>query len=725
MLAPTMRPKFQAGIYYVPVPEGVYLRGNHGYLMLKGKSLYPLLERLIPYLDGSTTLEGLTHGLDAERKRMITHLLEKLFAHQFLKDGGPDQASTLLPREPARDSSNLTFVESFQTSAAARLESFRHKHLLILGSGRSFASLVQASLQCGMARISASVMPEGETAGGFQRETLDFVASCNSSEQTVQLVDIPCWDNQEEVRKFLQGYEVVLHFSERPILARAQLLNRLCVEEQKTFIQAVIIGDQAWIGPLVCAEAEGCWECAWRRLQANLINFSAPLSHYAFHDRPASDGRFLALPEMTMLAHRLLFPLFKYFTQTGSTETGGYMSVLHLETGLSERHAFLPHPHCQACQRPVPPTAADFLEQIQRLQHQASLDRETFLKRLTNAVVDSRLGLFTVPEGDDFVQVPLAISKTTLSDPMLQRKRPEVLTTAVVSRDGEEARWHTAQEACTRYAANLVDQRRLFSPEARPQGVFPALSAGQLVGMPSFPDRQKMWTWALDLQTQQVCPVSAEYVFPAFYRQDQEVELTRGLASGMSWDEAICQALLDWCNYLTVEALKDAQRSYAQVDLSRVPLDAEGKYLYHLLKTVAGPQISVYDVTGSLHVPTFALCFGEKAVAYSTHCDEVQALSRGFKRALQQYQAERYQEFEYAVAPVPDFPLSLRGTQLSIPRYLLPDTWIARRAWLLQRLLDNGLRACVVPLEHDPALVKILPFIVRVLLSKVESQRGK
>lgn len=729
MLAENIRPKLKTNIYYVPVPEGgVYLRGNNCRLTLKGRSLYPLLERLMPLLNGNITIEELTRGLDAERGHMITNLIEKLFTHQFLKDAGEDQTDVLPLPVQETYASNLTFIESFQASAATRFENFRQQHLLMLGPGRSVTSLAQAALQCGMRQISALVMPEGEAAVSSHQDIRDLIAHCAASEQSVQLLDPCAWENEAEVRKIIQGYDTVLHIAEQPTLARAQLLNRLCVEEQKTFIQALIIGDQAWLGPLVCPQAEGCWECAWRRLQTNLSGRSAQPSDYELRDRlQVAESRVLAAPDRTMIANRLLFTVFKHVTQTGSTETERCLDILHLDTGLSKSHAFLPHPHCQACQHPRIPTAAGFLEQIQQLQRQSPIERNSFLERLTNAVVDPRLGLFTVPESGHFVQVPLAVYKTTLSDPMLQKNEPDVLTIATLSRDMEDATARAAQKACTRYAANLVDRRRLFPcpPEAEQEHIFPALSADQWIGMPSVPGQQELWTWALDLQTRQVCPVPAAYAFPALCRSEQGTEPARGIASGMNWEEAICQALLDWCNYLTVEELKEARQVYAQVDLARVLLPAQGEYLYRLLKTALGEQILIYDVTGSLHVPTFATCFGERVVAYTTHYDAAQALDSGFAQALQQYQAEQYQQFEYAVAPVPALPSSLRAPQLSVPHSTQLDTWSARQEWLLQRLQASGLRALVVPLNHDPALTRILPFIVRVLLCNVELKRGE
>src|SRR5260370_41138474 len=89
MLTSAMRPKFKRDVYSISMPDGIYLRGNSNRLMLKGKSLYPLLEHLIPHLNGNVTIEELTRGLDTDRKRMITNLIEKLFAHEFLTVSSP------------------------------------------------------------------------------------------------------------------------------------------------------------------------------------------------------------------------------------------------------------------------------------------------------------------------------------------------------------------------------------------------------------------------------------------------------------------------------------------------------------------------------------------------------------------------------------------------------------------------------------------------------------
>lgn len=722
MLAQNMRPKFNPDTCYIPVRDGVYLRSNHSGLILKGKSLYSLLEHLIANLNGNATIEEITDGLDRDRKRMVTKLIEKLLTHQFLKDVSQDQPHTLRPVELATYSTNIAFIESFRTSAASQFERFCDKRLLIIGSGLSFTSLVQASLQCGVRRIDVIVTPESVVASNSRLSMLDLFSTYDP-EQTVQSIDVSHWDDEDGVLDTIQAYDAILHFSDRPMLAQAQLLNRLCIQQQKIFIQAIVVDDHAWIGPLVRPEAEECWECAWRRLQSNLTHFSEQLSHYEFYDQPTvSAGRFFTLPTATLAANRLIFELFKYFTQTGFRETAGNLIDIDLETFLSKSHSFLPHPYCQACQHPVVPTASQFLEQMQQLQHQDSIDLDTFFDNFAHCV-DDRLGLFTAIDDDKFVQVPLTVYQASLANLMLMKCQSKTLNVVAASTDVRNARRRVCQKACERYAANLVDRRRLVSREAVQQYTLPAISTDQLIGIKPYLTDVEMWTWALNLHTQQASLIPAIQVFSSLYEKEQETESEVGIASAMTWEEAICQALLDWCHYLTVEELKASQHLYLQVDLARVPMTPEGTYLYDLLKAT-GRQITVYDVTGPLQVPTFAMCLNDKVVSYSTHCDGAQALSMGLEQVLQKYQSERFQQPEYAIAPVPDLPTTLRSDQLHVPQYTLPDAWSARQEWLLQKFQTNSLRAFVIPLDHDPALVQVFPYIVRVLLTKTEVKNG-
>lgn len=701
MLAQSTRPKRKVDIYAIPTPDGVYLRGNNSRLLLKGKSLYSLVERLVPHLNGNITLEELTAGLDANRKRMITNLIEKLFAHDFLIDTSRDQHHTLHTSERETYAANIAFIGSFQESASHRFEHFREKHLLVIGSGPGLAACVQAGLQAGLKHISIMAPLEDEGSAPLDQEIADEFVRYDDA-QSVQLREAPSWTDEVEVRAVIQGYDALLHVGGLPTLERARLLNRLCIEERKTLIQAMLLGKRAWIGPLVSQETGNCWECAWLRLHAKQAALSEDRAR-VLPPRP------LSVTEAVLLAHQLLFALFQSFTEASSTETVNKISVLDLETFQTERHHFLPHPHCRACQHPTPPTAEQFLAQIQQLQRQAPLEEEHFLKQIA-ACIDEQCGLFTQLDSIPFVQVPLTVYKVNLAPVTSQPGSLEIVGTSI---ETGEARMRALLKACERYAASFLNPRRLFSLEAAQQLSAPVLSPERLLGGKSSTSEDQMWTWALDLQTQQVTLVPAAHGLPE-----------RGIASGKDWEEAVCLALLDWCNYLTVAQLKNAQQPYAQVNLAEMSLKRTGAYLYRLLQAT-GKALAVYDVTGALHVPTFAVCLDERVVTYSTHCDAEQALLLGLEQALQQYQSEHFQQAAYALAPVPDCPAHLRGEQLCLPRYTLPDTWSARRAYMLQQFQASGLRSFAIPLDADPALAGALPFIVRILVSREELERGE
>lgn len=705
MVEQNRQPKWKADTYCIPMHNGVYLRGNNSRLVLKGKSLYPLLKYLIPHLNGNVTLEQITKGLDADRKRMVVNLIEKLFTHHFLTDSSQDRPDTLCPLEREHYAPNIAFIQSFQTSAASRFEDFRDKHFLIIGDEPDSISLIQAGLQCGIKYISVISTSECK----------HFCPSLLANEVTTEdvcLLEAPSWDDEAQVRAIIQAYDAILHIAHHHTVARAQLVNRLCIEERKTLIQAVTMNDYAWIGPLVSPKADVCWECAWRRLQANLTA-SDQYIHPEFHDGSLDySNQPSAALKKGLIANHLLFELFRYYTQVSPTETGRRLRGMDLRTFESESHTFLPHPHCLACQHPIAQNATQFLERMRSLQSRCPIDSHTLLEDFAHCV-DARVGLFPAVDNSHFVRLPLAVYKINVSNLLPREDSPEPLTVIAASVDVREARVRAAQKACECYAANCVDQRRLLPSEAAQQSASPVISAEQLIGASVQASADQIWTWAQDLQTQQALLVPAACVFSPFCKHE------RGIGSGKTWEEAICKALLDWCCYLTVEHVKDAHHEWPQIDLERSCVTQEGAYLYRLLKA-AGERITVYDITGPLEIPTFAVCSGTKTISYSTNYDSMQALNMGLEQAVQHYQSTHFHQPDYALRPVLDLPVDPRSNQTIVLSREEENICKNREGWLLQKLQKNGIRAFVTPLDHDPALTQVLPFIARVLLSRRE-----
>ncbi|HTK10655.1 MAG TPA: TOMM precursor leader peptide-binding protein [Ktedonobacteraceae bacterium] len=715
-----MRPKLHANTTFIPVSDGIYFRSNRASLKLKGKNLASFFELLAPSLNGDSTLEEIVQGLSVEKKTLVTKFLEALLNFAFLKDISQDQAHTLTQMELATYASDIAFIDSFQSSAAARFASFRHKKLLVIGSGQSFTALVQACIRSGVQEITLIRTSESAPLSISQPDLLELFLPHDPA-QHIHVIEAPRWDNEADVLNTILAYDALLHVSDRPMLARAQMLNSVCLAQKKTCIQAIIVDEHAWVGPLVSAETQGCWECAWRRLQTNITTIAAQdHDQAAFQDRiTASVSEHFTSSAATMIASRLVFALLKHFTEAGQREESAGLVAMHLETLCSERHEFLPHPHCRSCQHPGVPTAPQFLKQIQRLQRQTPLDPATFCETMAHSV-DGRLGLFTTCDTDDFIQMPLAVYKIGLSDPMFLNTSGEPLHVIEAGIERSSTRVRAWQRACERYAARLVDQRRLLSREAIQQQGAPILPVDRLLEVPVSLADSEIWSWALDLHTQQACLVPAPLLFTSLQPSAPGVGGERGIGSGMSWAEAICQALFDWGTFLALEQMRGAQQRYARVDLAHIPLTEEGAYLHRLLQSV-GAQVTVYDVSGPLPIPTLAICLGAGVVAYSTHCDVAQALSIGLRLAMQQYQATHAQQPDYALPLVPDLPPTLRDDRWSEPvaYQSAPEAWPERQKWLLQQFQTQGMQAWASLLDHDPALTQRFPYIVRVLLARV------
>jgi putative thiazole-containing bacteriocin maturation protein len=723
-----MRPKLKGDTLFTPVDDGVIFRNNQGSLKLKGKTISRWVERLAPYLNGDHTLAELTAGLDAEREAMVTNLVNTLSARGFVRDISQDLPHHLSPSEQETYAAELAFIDAYCDSAASRFERFREQQVLLIGSGFSLTGLVHACLKSGLRQLAAMITAECETPTHRHQASLDLFHK-GDPRQTLREIDVPQWEHEEQVLSTLQPFDTIIHVSDLPMLARASLLNRLCVTQKKNLLQAILIEDHAWIGPLLRPEVQGCWECAWRRLQGNLTNLSEQFPAYAFTDQTygaspqaTAVSRFLAPPTATIVANHLSFEVFKALTEVGPVETRGHLIEVDLSTSHTQKHPFLPHPLCQTCLHPAPRTQAQFLETIGHLEQGEPLDPDLFTKRVAPCI-ETRLGLFRSLE--ETLRPPVSAMQAAVSNPV-----PEVYQKNLPALLGIGARLWTARRegarlACEVYAACAVDRRRFFSEQMVAEGrdeLLPLRVIPRERFLSTVPlSEAREWTWAVDLLTRRACLVPVALIYPVLHNFDPVSEARLGVGSGMSWAEAVSRGLLDVCHTLTITQIATAQQPYPQVDLAAIDLKPEGTRQRHFFLRMHRSSVTVYNVTGPLQVPTFVLCIQGKTLVSTTHVDAAQALRDGLDQVAM-YQPAFGEPIDLSHLPAgPDLPVSLRGQKTTLPAYEAPQEWPKRQIWLQKALASQGWQAFAVPLDHDPLLSQIQPYIVRVLVARTEN----
>lgn len=689
-----MRPKLRDDTLYVPISDGVYLKNNRGVLRIPGKQVYQWVDRLAPHLDGTHTLDELTDGLSADRQQMVAQLVELLADNGFVKDVTDDRPHTLSPAETRAYAAEIAFIDYFCDSAAHRFQTFRQARIAVVGSGLTLTALVAATLHVGVHDVHVLVTGECPTDRQRHQEHLRAARQRDPDQRLIEQA-VAGWDGDDEaVRAALEPFDAVVHVCDRPMLARARMLDRVCRAEGTVLVQAVVLGDHAWIGPLASPDEAGGWESAWRRLQATRTG-SAARRAFVFADDPAAPvSELLAEPTAAIVANHLSFALFKHLAGVPATETQARMLDVDLETLATRSHQFLPHPACLPLDRTAQPSAEAFLDRIRRLERGAPLDEEDFSQRAP-ACIDEALGLLTSVDEQDWQQLPLHVSRVEVSNPALLPQPGEPITAVGTGTDLGEARRRAAQRACELYAASVADERRLV--QANGEGA---------------------QVWGYDLAERQPRLVPAASVFPTLRGLAPSPDSAPWLASGLSWAEALTRALVSVCERLTVTELQTTDGGlFPRVDLDAALLDEQGARYRRILRT-AGATVDVYEVTGTLAVPTFAFCVGDETVAYRSDVDPQAALRLGLEQTVAYEQARANRQPAYAPPKVADLPHRSRGsTQIqTLPQPGGSVAWSDRQRLLCDALSRHGRRVVAVPLDHDPAVADVLPYLVNLVV---------
>jgi putative thiazole-containing bacteriocin maturation protein len=712
-----MRPKFKGDTFYIPTPEGVYFRNNQNTNFLKGKKIYQWLELIVPYLDGNSTLEEITSDLPPERQTMINNLVNGLLSIGAVKDISEDQPHTLTLEEEEIYASEIAFIDSFCDSAAYRFEQFRNCRILLIGSGLTYTSLVQATFQSGIRQITIVETAECLSDQQQLRKSL-HTFQWRDPQQSLISLSFSQWDCEAEIQMVLSPFDVVIHVSDHPMLARTRTLNRICLAQKKVFIQALTLNDKTWIGPLVDPSSASCWECGWLRLQDNREDEPSQHSRYDFQDLPTLPlSNFIAIPGAAIVANHLCFEIFKHITAIQPLETAESFLEFDLETLESHKHSFFLHPLCSSCQHPTILTKEELLATIHQLEQGEPLDLDTCYARAI-ACIERSTGVFSMLDEHDFIQLPLHISQATLSRSIAVQHHQKPLTAIGVGMEVSIARRRAMQRACELYAVTQVDQRRFLHPTKEQK-----IDCNAFGKSSSFAEAGE-WTWAYALDTGQACLIPAMLVYPTLSGEIPSRGITPGLNSGMTWAEAVCNALLAQCKHMTIMHIDTYKSTYSRVDIAALPSDTTRSHNLHMLE-LSHTILTIYDVTGVLGIPTFAFCLATTTVAYSSHLDPLQALQEGLEVAVQYNQAMMNKQPQYLPPEVPDLSLAHQGAKLVVPSKQGPENWLDRQRWLVQRLQEFSLRALVVPLHHDPALHTILPYIVATVLTDVSSEEER
>ncbi|MGP4060414.1 hypothetical protein [Halobacillus sp. H74] len=376
-----MKPKIKPNVVYWATEEGVAFKGNNGVSILKGKNIYPLMRKLVPFLDGYHSLEELTSNssdVNANAiKRIIIILLDKGFIYDYLQD-----ESKLSKAIIERFSSEISFIHSYVQNPERTFEEYRNSRLLIIGQSKLVFSTVWGLINTGSKYIDYSLTNEPENSDKedfYKKLSNDVFLHKNADLNKINI------DSTEP-----NNYDLVLYLQAHKDNTNLNDINTKNRFENVNFIPILYCDDGALIGPI---PENHCWKCVRNRSEELLGDIN---SDYINEET-----------KVIYLSNSVSFEVFKYLTKIETYEKTNV--VLLRFDDFTQEQIYVPQVKgCNNCTRTINGKLMlenHYLDTSETYNDKGH--RELFIEKALNCVVGERTGILRKLSFEDKEQLPI------------------------------------------------------------------------------------------------------------------------------------------------------------------------------------------------------------------------------------------------------------------------------------------------------------------------------
>ena len=373
-------------IYFNKVAEGVYFQGQAGGFILKGDGIYPLVAKIISFIDAGFSLQDIQSKLPEKLRPFFVNLMTQLDQHQMLMPRGNEK---LVPdgwMDFTHFRDLFRYLNESASDFAHQFPQWQKQKIAIIGDGYALKSAVEGIATSGVKSLTVVLTKDLTKDSVGKSEILnalnDYADKLPGFEgQVMQVNECQSLD--------VSGFDQVLYCSTELEPDHAYYQNA----EQPSLIAGLLFG-QAVVTPL------------------------SSVSQAGFND---------IVEQMTRVAanDELLFP------KAGLSMLGSIAALNVIKgffdidvDGLSN-YVYRVSPHLEMSRHPLLPTHAQQISSDAVTQFQAEFempdDRELEqyeqVKLALGAYFDPLLGCLDESVGKDIKQVPLFHAKLRLHFP--------------------------------------------------------------------------------------------------------------------------------------------------------------------------------------------------------------------------------------------------------------------------------------------------------------------
>jgi ribosomal protein S12 methylthiotransferase accessory factor len=577
----------------VPATFGLVLRSCKGTVSIDDPKVLPIVERVMPLLDGTRDWRCIVEQFEAPLRPTIAQLLALLEQTGIVESVAGESHEGSVPEGRVRDA-----------------------RILLVGSepwGEIAASELEASILSRIHRVQkvtdANASP-GKPGRTRQAAFATSTASPASSRAHGFLNRAPEWDLAIGA---IDPRDLRSHFE----------LSRWSVANGVPVLFGNSRGFEAVIGPLAIPRQSACWNCVRLRLLANAVDPRAEHAVQEFLLLPRPDTCDPLPPDKgsSVVGHLIANEALAFLRGACTSEVARSVLVMNLANHEATRHAVVPMPWCDVCGGAA--TVAQYWRPP-RLPSDGTIEA---LRQSLAGWVDSRTGIVTdlvprVPGDENEPRDPVSVHAplSAYTEGSYTPFKPEGAGGKGLA--PFQAGVGAVGEALERYSAARVPWETFERAAARDLGGT-ALTLAEMIlyeshqyANPGFPYRplepgqEILWargSWWHNGETVLVPALLSYYAYPPA-GEDVFCQITsNGLAAGADFQDASRRAILELIE-------RDAFMLFwlARLKAQRLSLGPEREpNIARVVEQLeaAGARVELYLLDAGLDIPVVA-CFG-------------------------------------------------------------------------------------------------------------------